>query len=134
MPNLESRIQSIVEKEVDRVMKLEDKINSIDKRLSVIENNPFIVASNRLSAKYISSLLESFEKSISEVNPLTPEELRKRKELTLKLDAKTITPDEAKELQNILEKELAEAQAANNILALLAILPLLGLVIAVLSD
>ncbi|MEM2154612.1 MAG: hypothetical protein QXY76_06840, partial [Nitrososphaeria archaeon] len=39
-----------------------------------------------------------------------------------------------KELQNILEKELAEAQAANNVLALLAILLLLGLVVAALSD
>ncbi|MEM3714672.1 MAG: hypothetical protein QXF82_06970 [Nitrososphaeria archaeon] len=134
LPNLESRIQSIVQKEIDRVMKLEDKINSIDKRLSVIENNPFIVASSRLSVKYISGLLEGFEKSISGGNPLTPEELRRRKELTLKLDAKTITPDEAKELQNILEKELAEAQAANNVLALLAILLLLGLVVAALSD
>jgi hypothetical protein len=48
LPNLEEKIQSIVQKEIDRVMTLENKINSIDKRLAVIENNPFIVASNNL--------------------------------------------------------------------------------------
>jgi len=133
IPDLEARIQSIVQKEIDRVMKLEDKINSIDKRLAVIENNPFIIASNNLSVRYASDLLGDFEKRLKG-NPLTAYELRRRRELTSKLDARTITPEEAKELRDILEKELAEARAMGNFLAVLAILFLLGLVIAVLSD
>jgi hypothetical protein len=67
-------------------------------------------------------------------NPLTPNELRRRAELTSRLDARTITPDEARELRDILEKELEEARAIGNFLAVLAILILLGLVIAILSD
>jgi hypothetical protein len=77
--------------------------------------------------------LEDFEKRLKG-NPLTPYELEMRRQLTLKLDAKIITPDEARELRDILEKELAEARAMGNFLAILVILFLLGLVIAILSD
>ena len=52
LPNLETKVQLIVQKEIDRVMKLEEEIRSIDKRLSLIENNLFLVASNNLSIRY----------------------------------------------------------------------------------
>ncbi|MGB9693400.1 MAG: hypothetical protein ACPLYF_01000, partial [Fervidobacterium sp.] len=67
---------------------------------------------------------EVFEKRLK-TNPLTADEIGLRRQLTEKLDARTITPDEAK---------LAEAQAVGNILAVLAILFLIGLVIVFLSD
>jgi len=133
LPNLESRVQSIVQKEVERLMRIEEKINSIDKRLMKIENNPFIVASANLSVSYASKVLEEFEKK-QVGNPLTPYEVQRRRQLTEKLEARTIDPDEAKELHDILNKELQEARATGNFLAVLMILFLLGLVIAFLSE
>jgi len=106
----------------------------INDRIKRIEENPIVIASNNLSAKIFSDLLyEVFEKKVKS-NPLTPHELRLRRELTEKLDARTITPDDAKILHNILNKELEEARVAGNILAVLAILFLIGLVIAFLSQ
>jgi hypothetical protein len=106
----------------------------IEDRLKEIEKNPIITASSNISTKVVSDLLyDVYEKKIKH-NPLTPDEIRLRRELTEKIDAGTITPDEAKILRDILNKELEEARAAGNIIAVLAILFLLGLVIAVLSD
>lgn len=106
----------------------------INDRIKRIEENPIVIASKNLSAKIFSDLLyEVFEKKVKS-NPLTPYELRLRRELTEKLDARTITLDDAKILHNILNKELEEARVAGNILAVLAILFLIGLVIAFLSQ
>ena len=106
----------------------------IDERFKKLEENPIIVATNKLSTKIVSDLLyQNFEKNFKG-NPLTAEELRLRREFTDKLDAKTITPDEARTLHGILNKELGEARAANNFFAILAILFLIGLVVAILSD
>ena len=106
----------------------------IDNRIKKIEENPIILASSKLPAKILSTILfESFEKKFKS-NPLTSDEIRQRRELTEKLDAKTITPDDAKILHNILQKELTEATATGNILAFFVILLLIGLVIAFLSQ
>jgi hypothetical protein len=106
----------------------------IEERFKKIEENPIIVATNKLSAKIVSDLLyQNFEKNLK-TNPLTAEEIRLRRELTEKLDSRSITPDEARILHSILNKELEEARATGNILAVLAILFLIGLVIAILSD
>ena len=66
-------------------------------------------------------------------NPITPAEAQRRQELTAKVNANAISVPEAKELQQILNKELAEAQAANNWLAALAIIFLLGMVVAIVA-
>jgi len=50
-------------------------------------------------------------------NPLTQIEVNRRIELTKKLQDKTITHNEAKELNIILYKELEEAKATDNFLA-----------------
>lgn len=131
LPNLDERIRVIVRAEVDRVMELAEKINSIDKRLAVIESNPLITAFNNLSVSIASKMVEDFEKKILKENPLTPDEIQRRRRLTSKLDRKIITPDEAKELHEILKKELEEARATGDFLAILAILFLLGLLIAI---
>ena len=105
----------------------------IDDRIKVIEKNPILAASSNLQAKLLSTILfESLERE-AKGNPLTSDEIRQRRELTEKLDAKTITSDDAKTLHDILQKELIEATATNNILAFFAILLLIGLVIAFLS-
>lgn len=107
----------------------------IEDRYRKIEENPIIVAGKNLPVKVISdALYESFEEKHSKTNPLTPDEIRLRRELTERLDSGTITTRDAKILHDILQKELAEARAAGNILAVLLILLLLGLVIAFLSQ
>lgn len=107
----------------------------IDDRYKKIEENPIIIAGKNLPAEIISEMLyESFEKKHSKTNPLTPEEIRLRREFTERLNSGTITTRDAKTLHDILQKELAEARAAGNILAVLLILLLLGLVIAFLSQ
>jgi hypothetical protein len=57
-----------------------------------------------------------------------------RQKLTQKLRDETITPDEAIKLKTILEKEKEQANAANDFLAILAIIGLLSLLAAVLLD
>lgn len=107
----------------------------IDDRIKKIEENPIIVVGKNLPVKVISdALYESFEKKHSKTNPLTPEEIRLRRELTEKLDSRTITTRDAKTLHDILQKELEEARLAGNILAVLLILLLIALVIAFLSQ
>jgi hypothetical protein len=106
----------------------------VEDRLEKLEKNPIIVAGNKLSAKVLSDILyEIFEKKLK-ANPLTPDEINLRRQLTEKLNAGTITPDEAKTLYNILNKELAEAHATGNILAVLVIILLIGLIGALLSE
>jgi len=131
LPNLDEKIRTIVSAEVDRVMVLAEKINSIDKRLAVLEANPLVIAFNALNVSLASKFVEEFEKRFLKENPLTPHEIRKRRELTSKLDRNIISPQEAKELRDILQKELEEARATGNLLAVLAILFLLGLLIAI---
>jgi len=110
-------------------------VKGIDDRIKKVEETPLVIASKSLSAKILSDLLyESFEKKMKEKsNPLTPDEIRLRRELTEKIDAGTITPQEARTLQAILNKELVEARALGNIVAVLAILFLLGLLVAFLA-
>jgi len=134
LPDLDERIRKIVRAEVDRVMELLEKINSIDKRLAIIESNPLIVAFNSLTVDLASKMVEDFEKRILKGNPLTPNEITRRRELTSRLDSRTITPNEAKELHDLLNKELEEARATGNFLAILAILFLLGLLVAILAS
>jgi hypothetical protein len=65
---------------------------------------------------------------------LTREQIRRREELTIKLRDRTITPDEAVELKNILELEKQKAITINDIFAIGAILFLLAAVASFLSD
>ncbi|MEM5866949.1 MAG: hypothetical protein QXG39_03405 [Candidatus Aenigmatarchaeota archaeon] len=61
------------------------------------------------------------------------EERKRRNELLYKLEIKALTTDEAKELQNILQKELEEAQKQKDttkITALVAVLILLAFVLS----
>jgi uncharacterized membrane protein len=66
--------------------------------------------------------------------PLTPEQIRRRQELTFKMNNGTITQQEAQELRGLLELEQREATASNDIIALLAIGALLVIVLAFLGD
>lgn len=128
LPHLDGRIRE----EVDRAMEFEKKLNYIDKRLRVIESNPLITVFNNWSIKKAAEYLNEFEKKIKG-NPLTPWEMDCRRELTTKLENGTITPKEAQELKGILNKELEEARERNDFLVALAILFLLGLVLALLN-
>lgn len=132
LPNLEAKVRTIVKTEVDRVMVFQKAIGDVDKRLAVLENNPLVMAFQAFTIKRASEVLETLEKKMRG-NPLTLDELRLRRELTAKLDARVISPDEAGQLQEILDKELTEARNENDFLGILAILFLLGLVIAILS-
>ena len=64
---------------------------------------------------------------------VTEEEIRKRQELTAKLDSGELGVEEAKELKRILEAERIEAQRRGDTLAVLLIALLLIAVIAILS-
>ncbi len=132
LPDLEIRIRTIVKAEVDKIIEFQNAINSIDKRLAILELNPLIMAFNGFTIKKASEILESLEKKLGG-NPLTPDTLRLRRELTAKLDAGIITPSEARQLRDILNEELGEAREVNDLLAILAILFLLALVVAALS-
>jgi len=66
--------------------------------------------------------------------PLTPEQIRRRQELTYKMNNGIITQQEAVELRGLLELEQREATASNDIIALLAIGALLVIVLAFLGD
>ena len=106
--------------------------SKIETRLKSIEENPLLLATKNLTVEFWSNILHDvFEKVMIKGNPLTINEIDRRIALTKKLQDKTITPNEAKELNNILNKELEEARANNNMLAILAILLLLGLLIAI---
>lgn len=61
------------------------------------------------------------------------EKRKRRNELLYKLEIKALTTDEAKELQNILQKELENAQEqkdATKMIALVAVLILLAFVLS----
>ena len=60
--------------------------------------------------------------------------LRRRRELTARLEEGTITIEQAEELRRILELERQQAEATNDFLAIFAIAGLLILVAAVLYD
>ena len=65
--------------------------------------------------------------------PLTPYEIRRRQELTTKMQNYNITMAEAEELKQLLEKERSEAQAGGDLVALIAIGALILLILAFLS-
>ena len=65
--------------------------------------------------------------------PLTPYEIRRRQELTTKMQNYTITMAEAEELKQLLERERNEAQAGGDLVALIAIGALILLILAFLS-
>ena len=60
--------------------------------------------------------------------------LKRRRELTARLEEDTITIEQAEELRRILKLERQQAEATNDILAIFAIAGLLILVAAVLHD
>jgi LPXTG-motif cell wall-anchored protein len=64
---------------------------------------------------------------------LTDEEIQRRRYLTEKVYNNTLTPEEAKELINILEKEKKLAEEKNEILALIGIVFLIGMAMYFLS-
>jgi hypothetical protein len=65
---------------------------------------------------------------------LTRQEIRRREELTFKLRDKTLSYEEALELQRILEKEREKAISLNDLMALVAIGFFTTALIAFLSD
>ncbi len=65
--------------------------------------------------------------------PLTPYEIRRRQELTTKMQNYNITMAEAEELKQLLEKERSEAQAGGDLVGLIAIGALILLILAFLS-
>ena len=65
---------------------------------------------------------------------LSDYEIQRRRELTQKLYDNTITPNEAQELTNILEKEKKIAEERNEFLALVGIVLLLGMAAYFLSQ
>ena len=65
---------------------------------------------------------------------LTDDEIRKRQELTLKLRERTLNKEEGQQLREILEKEKIIAQETNDVIALGAIIFLLGGLIYFLLD
>ena len=68
------------------------------------------------------------------MNDLTSQEVRRRIELTEKLKTKVLNPTEGDELKNILEKEKKKATSLGDLLAVLAIVFLIGLVVDYLSE
>jgi len=64
---------------------------------------------------------------------LTDEEIQRRRYLTEKVYNNTLTPEEAEELINILEKEKKLAEEKNEILALIGIVFLIGMAMYFLS-
>ena len=75
--------------------------------------------------------IEDFESKIH--NPITPEKAQRRRELTAKLNNNTIDLRESKELKAILDEEMKEAQNAGDWVVVLAIVALIGLVIAIIA-
>ena len=67
------------------------------------------------------------------IMPLTPYEIRRRQELTTKMQNYNITIAEAEELKQLLEKERSEAQTGGDIVAVIAIGALILLILAFLS-
>lgn len=67
------------------------------------------------------------------ITKLTAAEIERRKYLVEKLKTKVLTPVEADELRQLLEREKQEASEAGNFLVVLGLLLLLGLVIAYLA-
>jgi len=105
----------------------------IEARIEKLENHPLLVATENVTVDLLSKIIyNSLEKF--KANPIPEHMVRRRLELTEKLEKGTITKEEAEELKNILHKELEEAQAMNNLIAALAIILLLGLVIAFLKS
>jgi uncharacterized membrane protein len=65
---------------------------------------------------------------------LPSDQLRRRRELTARLEEGRLTIEQAEELRQILELERQQAEATNDFLAIFAIAGLLLLVAAVLYD
>jgi uncharacterized membrane protein len=65
---------------------------------------------------------------------LPSDKLRRRRELTARLEEGTITIEQAEELRQILELERQQAEATNDMLAIFAIAGLLFLLSALLYD
>ena len=65
---------------------------------------------------------------------LTPQQTRRKNELTLKLQTKVLTPPEADELKGILEQEKNDAITLGDLGKALAVILLIGLVVAFLKD
>ena len=115
------------------LLTIRDGMNNIENRLKDIKDNPLLVASKQMTIKFWIDILSRFEQSASQNNPLSEEIIRKRRELTTKLENKTITIDEAKELHKILNQELEEAKARGDALAALAIILLTGMVLTIIA-
>jgi len=65
---------------------------------------------------------------------LTPEQIQRKHELTQKLETKVLTLPEADELTGILEQEKNDALSLGDLVKALAVIFLIGLVVAYLTD
>ena len=79
------------------------------------------------------AIVRSFEAGVHG-NPLSQTEIARRQALTATLNSgKPLSPTELGELLGLLQKELAEAQAANAAIVVVALLILIGVVIVALA-
>lgn len=83
-----------------------------------------------LIMKNIPDLLKMAKKSGNPNNP-NPED--RKKELLDKLEKQALTPDEAKELRGILEREMQDAKARGDIASFLAFLLLLAVLLGLIA-
>ncbi|MEO0290869.1 MAG: hypothetical protein ABIN15_06490 [candidate division WOR-3 bacterium] len=104
---------------LEEMKKLEERI---DKRIDKIKEN---IESN------FKIFIQALKKEFS--NPLSEEERKRKNELLYKLEIKTLTIEEAKELKNILQKELEEAQKQRDTATIIAIVAVLILLAFILS-
>jgi hypothetical protein len=98
----------------ERIVRLETKVEPFWK---TIQDN-------------VPALISTVMKSKNPHSQHNPNGEGRKRELLDKLEKKTLNPDDAKELQVILDKELADARQRGDIATIIAILLLLGLVAA----
>ena len=65
---------------------------------------------------------------------LTIEQIQRKQDLTQKLETRVLTPPEANELTDLLEQEKKDALSLGDFAKALAVIFLIGLVIAYLTD
>ncbi len=68
------------------------------------------------------------------INPLSQQEIQRRRQLTRLFSDDRINPAQAQELRDLLEREKSEAAQQGNFLALLAIAFLIGLVVGYIAS
>lgn len=114
-------ILSQIVKMKESMGKVSENIGRLDERVKIIEKS-----FDRWQAEIRENIVELYKIAVPKKttsNPISPEEKEK---LLKKLQAGTLSKEEAERLKSILEKEKREAEAAGNIGAAIVIGLLLG--------